>query len=289
MKKGSNAKITCTAKYAFGDAGLEGKVPPGADVDFDVELQARALPPPPPPLPLVQIGRTSPPRSLQIGRTSFGEVMRGRAQDWNAIHDVARDGGIIVKSLGQLDTYGPLCDDAAKVTLTVEGAVLPEVYDSGAGTPFMGPVEKCITVGDGELPEGLERGLEKIKKGQNAVITLAPQYAYGEAGDAALGVPGGATVQFSVQISDVVPTYQLELNDKLAAAERRKEQGNARFKDGNVEAALSKYEKVRRPRAAAARWRVKLRVAAARWRVKLLARRAGLQADPVRDRGGGGG
>ena len=47
MKKGSNAKITCTAKYAFGDAGLEGKVPPGADVDFDVELQARALPPPP--------------------------------------------------------------------------------------------------------------------------------------------------------------------------------------------------------------------------------------------------
>lgn len=39
-------------------------------------------------------------------------------KDWNAVHDVARDGGIIVKSLGQLDTYGPLCDDAAKVNPT---------------------------------------------------------------------------------------------------------------------------------------------------------------------------
>jgi hypothetical protein len=28
---------------------------------------------------------------------------------------VAKDGGIVVTCLGQLDTYGPLCDDAAKV------------------------------------------------------------------------------------------------------------------------------------------------------------------------------
>jgi hypothetical protein len=37
----------------------------------------------------------------------------------NKVHDVARDGGIVVKSLGQLDTYGPLCDDAAKVYIYI--------------------------------------------------------------------------------------------------------------------------------------------------------------------------
>lgn len=57
-------------------------------------------------------------------------------KDWNAIYDVSKDGGILVKCLGQLDTYGPLCDDAAQVKLTLEGRVMPQ------GTIFMGPIEK---------------------------------------------------------------------------------------------------------------------------------------------------
>jgi len=157
--------------------------------------------------------------------------------DWNAVHDVAKDGGIMVKCLGQLDTYGPLCDDAAKVTLTVEGKVLPD------GPVFLGPTERCLTVGDGEMPDGFERGLEKIKKGQNAIITLQPQYAYGEDGDAELGVPANADVQFTVMVTEVTPTYQLQLTDKLSAAERRKDQGNEFFKAGTLEKALTKYDK----------------------------------------------
>jgi len=157
--------------------------------------------------------------------------------DWNAVHDVAKDGGILVKCLGQLDTYGPLCDDAAKVTLTVEGKVLPD------GPVFLGPSEMCLTVGDGEMPDGFERGLEKIKKGQNAIITLQPQYAYGEAGNAELCVPANASLQYTVMVSEVTPTYQLQLADKLAASERRKDQGNEFFKAGSLEKALTLYDK----------------------------------------------
>lgn len=157
--------------------------------------------------------------------------------DWNAVHDVAKDGGIIVKCLGQLDTYGPLCDDAAKVTLTVEGKVLPD------GPVFLGPSERSLTVGDGTMPDGFERGLEKIKKNQHAIITCQPQYAYGEAGDASLGVPPNAPVQFVLTVSEVTPTYQLQLEDKLAAADKRKEQGNAFFKAADLERALAKYDK----------------------------------------------
>jgi len=157
--------------------------------------------------------------------------------DWNAVHDVAKDGGIMVKCLGQLDTYGPLCDDAAKVTLTVEGKIMPD------GPVFLGPAEKSITVGDGEMPDGFERGLEKIKKGQHAIITCKPQYAYGEAGNADLGVPANADVQFVLTVTDVTPTYQLQLGDKLSAAERLKEQGNQMFKSAELERALAKYDK----------------------------------------------
>jgi FK506-binding protein 4/5 len=158
-------------------------------------------------------------------------------RDWNAVHDVARDGGIMVKCLGQLDTYGPLCDDAAKVTVTVEGKVLPD------GPVFLGPAEKTITVGDGEMPEGFERGLEKIKKGQHAIITCQAAYAYGAGGDAELGVPGGADVQYVVTVSEVTPTYQLQLADKLDASAKRKDQGNVLFKEAELERALAKYDK----------------------------------------------
>lgn len=158
-------------------------------------------------------------------------------KDWNAVYDVCRDGGIIVKCLGQLDTYGPLCDDASQIKLTIEGKLLP------GGEVFMPVADKQLTVGDGALPEGLERGLEKIKKGQHATICLEARYAYGEAGSTDPEVPPNSTVLFDVKVSDVVPTYQLQLSDKLAAAEKRKDQGNALFKDGNTERAVTKYDK----------------------------------------------
>lgn len=40
-----------------------------------------------------------------------------------------------------------------------------------------------------------------------------------------------------------MPTYQLQLVDKLKAAERRKDQGNNYFKESNTKGALSKYDK----------------------------------------------
>jgi len=44
-------------------------------------------------------------------------------------------------------------------------------------------------------------------------------------------------------VTEVTPTYQLQLNDKLSAAERRKEQGNEMFKAAELERALAKYDK----------------------------------------------
>lgn len=124
-----------------------------------------------------------------------------------------------------------------QVTLTLEGKVLPD------GPVFLGPTEKTLTVGDGEMPEGLERGLEKIKKGQPALIICQPQYAYGDAGNAELGVPPNAQVQFHVTPTSVQATYELDLADKISAAERRKQQGNTFYLAADLERAMTKYEK----------------------------------------------
>ena len=167
--------------------------------------------------------------------------------DWNSIHDIAKDGGILVKCIGQLDTYGPLCDDASKVRLTLEGRLVNDDA-SLAHQPFLGPVDMDLTVGDGRMPEGLERGLEKIKKGQHAQIRVSGQYGYGEAGyketgSDKLAVPPNATVQFELTVREVTPTYQLSLADKLSASQQRKEQGNLLFKANKVDEALAKYDK----------------------------------------------
>jgi hypothetical protein len=119
----------------------------------------------------------------------------------------------------------------------LEGKVLPD------GPVFLGPTEKTLTVGDGEMPEGLERGLEKVKKGQPAFIICQPQYAYGDAGNAELGVPPNAQVQFHVTPTSVQATYELDLADKISAAERRKQQGNTFYLAADLERAMTKYEK----------------------------------------------
>jgi FK506-binding protein 4/5 len=158
-------------------------------------------------------------------------------KDWNTVHDVASDGGITVKLLGQIEAYGAKAEDASKVTMTIEGKVLPD------GPVFMGPTEKVVIVGDGKMPEGVERGLEKIKKGHPAIITCHSRYAYGEHGNPDLGVPPNADVQFSVNVTDVRATYELNVQEKLAAADKRKLQGNDFFKAGDFERALGKYAK----------------------------------------------
>jgi hypothetical protein len=38
MKKGERAMLTCTAPYAYGDAGSGPTIPPGATLNFDVEV-----------------------------------------------------------------------------------------------------------------------------------------------------------------------------------------------------------------------------------------------------------
>ena len=58
-----------------------------------------------------------------------------------------------------------------------------------------------FTLGVGMVIRGWDEGVKQMKKGQRAVITCPPEYAYGAYG-APPRIPPNATLQFDVEVLD---------------------------------------------------------------------------------------
>ena len=61
------------------------------------------------------------------------------------------------------------------------------------GAPFR------FKLGRGEVIKGWDRGIKTMKKGENAVLTIPPEFAYGEAGSPPT-IPPNATLRFDVEL-----------------------------------------------------------------------------------------
>ncbi len=59
-----------------------------------------------------------------------------------------------------------------------------------------------FTVGVGQVIRGWDEGLLKLSKGEKAVLTCPPEYAYGERGFPGF-IPGNATLVFDVELVDI--------------------------------------------------------------------------------------
>lgn len=57
---------------------------------------------------------------------------------------------------------------------------------------------------DGPIPTGLCKALRTFLPGERSVVTLKPEAAFGEAGSEELGVPGGATVAYDLELVKMV-------------------------------------------------------------------------------------
>ncbi|CAM6089988.1 unnamed protein product [Calypogeia fissa] len=108
--------------------------------------------------------------------------------------ELIKDGGLkklVVKSGSGWET--PDTGDEVKVHYT--GTLLDgtEFDSSRSREPF------TFTLGQGQVIKGWDKGIGTMKKGENAVFTIAPEFAYGEAG-APPSIPANATLKFDVEL-----------------------------------------------------------------------------------------
>lgn len=67
-----------------------------------------------------------------------------------------------------------------------------------------------FTVGEGSeanIIEGVEKAVEKMKKGETARILIKPEYAFGAEGNSELQVPPNATVEYTVTLKQFERVY----------------------------------------------------------------------------------
>ena len=132
-------------------------------------------------------------------------------------------------------------NEGASVTVKLSGAL------AEGGAVFAPESERTFLTDDEAVPEGLDRALLTMHKGETALVTVPPKWGYGAAGDAAAGVPAGATLQYTVTMVDFVKDKESwDLKDgaeKLAYAEAKKAEGNALFAAGKAARALRRYSK----------------------------------------------
>ncbi|KFD47855.1 hypothetical protein M513_11269 [Trichuris suis] len=107
-----------------------------------------------------------------------------------------------------------------------------------------------VTVGEcseAGLPEGIDKALTRIRKGETSHIVLQPKWAYGQKGNAELGVPPNATVNFLVTTStfeNPKEFWSMSDEERVAEYEKLKERGTEFLKAGKYKLAAAKYRKV---------------------------------------------
>ena len=96
---------------------------------------------------------------------------------------------------------GPVCPAGSRVKVHYTGKLTDGTkFDSSRDRGQ--PLE--FVVGAGQVIRGWDEGITQLKKGQTAVLTCPPDYAYGAAGAGGV-IPPNATLIFDVELVDFTP------------------------------------------------------------------------------------
>lgn len=165
---------------------------------------------------------------------------------WKTVENVTEDGKVVKKILKEGDGYERPNDGAhVKVRYTAklpDGTIFEKKgYEEGQEFEFVTDEEKVV--------EGLDKAVLKMKKGEIALVTIAPEYAYkGESheGEGGVIVPPNTEIQMEVEVFSFVKvkdSWELDNAEKLVYASKGKEEGNALYKEGKYSRASKKYTK----------------------------------------------
>lgn len=209
MKKGEKVLLTVKPQYGFEEKGRpasgdEGAVPPNAILNVELELVS-----------------------------------------WKTVSEVTTDKKVLKKILKEGEGYEKP-NDGATVKVKLIGKL-------GDGTVFLKkghdeeePFE--FKTDEDQVIEGLDRAVVAMKKGEVALVTIAPEYAFGstEAKQELAVIPPNSTVYYEIELVSFVKdkeSWDMNNQEKIEAAGKKKEEGNALYKLGKYAKASKRYEK----------------------------------------------
>jgi len=159
---------------------------------------------------------------------------------WQDEKDISpnKDGSIFLKTLNEGEDWAtPEYESICKVKYNLRIKDGPIVYNNESAD---------IAIGEEQVIEGLDIALQKMKKGSDSLVTIAPKYAFGEKGDENLHIPPHATIVCEVSLLDFTktkPAYEMTGAEKVEGAQKRRFQGNDLYKAKKYTRALEKYKK----------------------------------------------
>ncbi|XP_075647255.1 peptidyl-prolyl cis-trans isomerase FKBP62 [Castanea sativa] len=210
MKKGEKVLLTVKPQYGFGEKGRPASGDQGAI----------------PPNATLQI-------TLEL-------------VSWKTVSEITDDKKVIKKILKEGEGY-ERPNDGSVVKLKLIG----KLQD---GTVFLkkghGDGDELFEfkTDDEQVIDGLDKAVMTMKKGEVALLTIAPEYAFGssESQQELAVVPPNSTVSYEVEMVSFdkeKESWDMNTPEKIEAAGKKKEEGNLLFKAGKYAKASKKYEK----------------------------------------------
>jgi len=147
----------------------------------------------------------------------------------------AKDKGILKKITTNGDGWETPKEDS-KVKVKLSGKV-----KDGAEFESLHDVE--FIFGEEQILPSLETAIGTMKKGEIATITILPKYGFG---DSNKNIHPNSTLEYHVELVEFEKekeSWDMESDEKLEIANKRKEEGNVFFKEQNFRRAIKKYER----------------------------------------------
>lgn len=209
MYKAQKVLLSVKPQYGFGEAGREAvegfpAIPPNATLQISLELPS-----------------------------------------WKSVENVTLDGKVTKKCLREGEGYEKPNEGAfVKVRFTgrlVDGTEF-ERQGGEAEEPFQ------FRVDEEQVVSGLDQAVTKMKKGELGLVTVPPEFGYKDQEHKAdlATVPPNSTLLYEVELVEFEKekeSWEMEPEEKVTSAGKRKEEGNELFKAGKYERASKKYAK----------------------------------------------